>query len=333
MSELKCPICGEPTYMHYGHPRKDGLCAKHGQMANAKKIVQCEDCGKFHDADKPCDCTTPKKAHISQTKLRRAFTELPTEGFSKCVSCGAKTSGYAFCRDCFHEHTEDELLDILNAGGVIVDIEEAPQTKKDEPAPQEIADEEDEEETKKHPLEEGRCIICGYESGENFFCRKCYYRYRNKTLLVKITKCVDIELTDESYESIYKCDDGHMVKSTQELLIDNYLFNNGIRHAYEVTLTIDDNGTHIDLHPDFYLPDRLGPGKDVYIEHWGINEEDNANYKKTKKYKLALYKKHLAAHPEFTLITTDGDDVKDLSARLRQKLTYIQEGTIDGKKG
>ena len=337
MSELKCPICGEPTYIHYGHPRKDGLCAKHGRLLEGGKIIQCKDCGKFYRNGTECACKTPKITPTFRVKPHRAFKELPTEGFSQCISCGTKTSGYAFCRDCFHEHTEDELLDMLNAGGVIVDIEEAPQTVKDEPTPQEIAveedDERDEEKTKKHPFERGYCIVCGYESGSNFFCGKCWHKYKNKTLLFKVTKCSEIELTDETYESTHRCEDGHMVKSPHEVLIDNYFFSRGIPHAYENALSINDDGKTITLRPDFYLPDFLGPGKHVWLEHWGINEEDNANYKKTKKYKLALYKKHLIMHPDFTLITTDADTIKDLPARLGPKLEFAQIGTIDGKKG
>lgn len=329
MEDLKCPICGEPTRIYMGNARKDRLCGKHANMLKIGALVKCETCGAFHEAD--IDCPTCKEAN-HEIK----FTELPKEGFEKCQCCGKKTNGYAFCRNCYYDYNEDELLSILNQNLTIQASQSTTKEAGKEPQETETlenATEIDEPflQTQKHPFEKGRCITCGYESGENFFCKKCYAKYRMKTLLVKITKCIEVELTDESYESIFKCKDGHMVKSTQELLIDNYLFEHGIRHAYESTLAIDANVKN-NLHPDFYLPGFFKDGTDLYIEHWGINEEENPDYKKTKKYKLSKYKELIHTDPTFTLITTTAEDIKDLDARLSQKLKYIIPNTIDGEK-
>ncbi len=334
MEDLKCPICGEPTRIYMGNARKDRLCGKHADMLKAGTIIKCEECDTFHAAS--TDCPNCKKQQTNKNTL--TFTELPTEGFEKCQCCGKKTTGYAFCRDCFYDYDKDELLSILNKKSTVktalnnTKISHAEIEKEKNKAIEET-DTADEifVETQKHPFEKGRCITCGYESGENFFCKKCYAKYHKKTLLVKITKCIEVELTDESYESIFKCKDGHMVKSTQELLIDNYLFEHGIRHAYESTLAIDADVKN-NLHPDFYLPGFFKDGTDLYIEHWGINEEENPDYKKTKKYKLSKYKDLINTDPTFTLITTTADDIKDLDARLSQKLKYIIPNTIDGKK-
>ena len=68
----------------------------------------------------------------------------------------------------------------------------------------------------------------------------------------------------------------------------NYLFDHNIPHAYEKVVSIDGDSKH-DLHLDFCLPNYLGKGKDVYIEHWGFNS-DNRDYYKSKKYKIGKYK-------------------------------------------
>lgn len=332
MNQAKCPICGKPTRVWYGNARKDGLCAEHADMLKAGEIEQCEKCGKYHKTGERCAFCTPSE------KVR--YTQLPTEGFSQCVACGAKTSGYAFCRECFHKYSDEEMLDILNKGEAPKAPKrippQAPVTPSAHPAQAEQNDDDnDDDEEKKHPFIRGKCLVCGYDSGENYLCTKCYYKYKEKTLLVKITKCQDVELTDESYESIERCKDGHMVKSQQEARIDDYLTEHGIRHAYERTLIIkDDDGQPITLRPDFCLLGYLDDGTDVWLEHWGINEEQNQKYKKTKKYKLALYKRHLAENSNFTLITTDTTDMHDLHARLDWKLSKnnIIPGTIDGKK-
>ena len=110
-----------------------------------------------------------------------------------------------------------------------------------------------------------KCIGCGtLTKNGHLFCIECYKKYKDKQLLVKITKCVEINILDESYEGVYKCKDGHIVKSKSEREIDNYLFDHNIPHAYEKVVSIDGDSKH-DLHPDFCLPNYLGKGKDVYI--------------------------------------------------------------------
>jgi len=78
---------------------------------------------------------------------------------------------------------------------------------------------------------------------------------------------------------IFKADDGHKVKSGEELFIDNLLFHNGIEHIYEKHIG---NSKHM---CDFYIPEL-----DLYIEYWGL-EGNLENYNKRMKIKLDLYKK------------------------------------------
>ncbi|WP_251548305.1 hypothetical protein [Pumilibacter intestinalis] len=159
------------------------------------------------------------------------------------------------------------------------------------------------------------CIVCGTESNGYLFCRTHYNKYKNKTLLLKITKCSEIEILDESYEGIYICRDGHVVKSKSEREIDNYLFSNKIAHAYEKALTIDGET----FHPDFYLPELK-----VYIEHWGY-DESNYEYTRTKNYKIEKYRKK-----GITLICThEKTDTKDIEATLDRKLESYEEGKIN----
>lgn len=74
---------------------------------------------------------------------------------------------------------------------------------------------------------------------------------------------------------------GEIVKSYGELQIANYLFSNGIKYEYEIeykynTLNIE----YQQYKPDFYLPEY-----DIYIEYFGIDENNNvAPLKKSEKY-------------------------------------------------
>lgn len=89
----------------------------------------------------------------------------------------------------------------------------------------------------------------------------------------------DVTLVREKHESLYRTEDGHLVRSRGELLIDNYLFNHNVRHVYEKVII--DPITDNECTCDFYLPDF-----DVYIEFWGL---DSKKYNNTKEYKLKIY--------------------------------------------
>ena len=173
-----------------------------------------------------------------------------------------------------------------------------------------------------------RCITCGKKTDGLLFCASCYHKYSNKELLFKITNCSSVELRDDSYEGRYTCKDGHIVKSKSERDIDNYLFEHDIPHAYEKALPYGAGEKEI-LHPDFYLPHYLGKGKHVYIEHWGLNE-NNLHYAKSKIFKISKYKEL-----KITLVCThEKTDTGDIETILDQKLNkaFIKENEINFDK-
>ena len=162
-----------------------------------------------------------------------------------------------------------------------------------------------------------KCLLCGEESGNYLFCKSCFSQHHGKTLLFKITcdKNQKLELLNESYEGIYVCKDGHIVKSKSERDIDNYLFEHKIAHAYEKALPI--NGEI--FKPDFYLKDL-----DVYIEHWGY-DESNKEYTARKDYKIPKYKEK-----GITLICTyEAEDMQDVETSLQVKLESYKKGEIN----
>lgn len=100
---LKCPICGEPTYLVYGkNPRKDRLCGKHAKDLFDGKLIRCEKCDEWHYIDEPCKCeqvksTTPPPHEIKPTLC--------------CLICGAESNGYHFCKACYAKY-KDHAIDI-----------------------------------------------------------------------------------------------------------------------------------------------------------------------------------------------------------------------------
>lgn len=107
----------------------------------------------------------------------------------------------------------------------------------------------------------------------------------------------------EKFPAKLRATDGHMVRSRGELIIDNWLYNSQIIHAYEKKVPIEE-----DLYCDFYLP----TGK-VYIEFWGL--EDDAAYAKRKIKKLALYSVN-----NLNLIELKDADIMKIDDNLPPKL-------------
>ena len=83
------------------------------------------------------------------------------------------------------------------------------------------------------------------------------------------------------FPATLRTQDGHMVRSRAEVLIDNWLYMQGLVHAYERRLPIE-----AECYCDFYLPG----GKGVYIEFWG--RTDDPKYRERMTVKQAIYAKH-----------------------------------------
>lgn len=120
---------------------------------------------------------------------------------------------------------------------------------------------------------------------------------------------LNIKVENKYPENLLKAKDGHLVRSRAELIIDNLLYDYGLTHAYERELTTEET-----VFSDFYIPARNGKenkGKAVYIEFWGI--KDNDKYLERKKIKQAIYKKH-----NLNLIELDDSHLDNLDSFLRK---------------
>ncbi len=83
----------------------------------------------------------------------------------------------------------------------------------------------------------------------------------------------------QAFPAQYRAADGHYVRSRAELAIDNWLYMQGLVHAYERRVPIAET-----VISDFYLPVQR-----IYIEYWG---RDDPEYLDRKRAKQALYDKH-----------------------------------------
>jgi hypothetical protein len=102
----------------------------------------------------------------------------------------------------------------------------------------------------------------------------------------------------------FRTQDGHQVRSRAEVLIDNWLYMQGLVHAYERRLPIEQ-----ECYCDFYLPG----GKGVYIEFWGM--ESDPKYAARQAAKRAIYAKH-----NLRLIELNDADIERLDDVLPRML-------------
>ncbi|KOO13895.1 glycerol kinase [Vibrio xuii] len=107
----------------------------------------------------------------------------------------------------------------------------------------------------------------------------------------------------QKFEAKHRTLDGHYVRSKGELIIDNWLYMNGIVHAYDRQLPIEQ-----DVLSDFYLPS----GK-VYLQYWG---SDTGEVSETERQAIRqVYEQH-----NFALIEILPEEVSQLDDVLPARL-------------
>ena len=281
MPKKQCLVCGEDGYKYYPY------CEYHLQMKSRGEIEKCDECSSWNPKGELCEC---KKEAM-------------------CQKCGKPSNGKPLCYTCWKNSrntitkTDSEFANEVEP---IKNVSIEPNNVvKDDFLDDEII----------NKLEKGKCIVCSEKANDHFFCYKCYRKYQNKELLVKIKKGVEVEILHESYESMYTCKDGHIVKSKSEKFIDEYLYSNKIIHAYEIQHVFNDGST---LRPDFHLPEL-----DLYIEHFGRTDE---KYLAQKAWKIEKYERD-----GVTVICTDEKDMNDIDTKLKIKLRKYQRGMVNFK--
>lgn len=237
-----------------------------------------------------------------------------------CEICGKPSGMYPLCISCLREKEKGNIIkcDKCNKWHK---IDEPCDCKKKGFFDKLISffddDEDENNEEQKEPIFENKCIICGEPSGKYIFCKSCYSRYKDCTVTLEVRKCTKFnikEIVDERKK--FKCKDGHMVRSIQEMTVDNYLYEHNIDHEYEKKLKTK-NG--IEIHPDFYLK-KL----DVYIEHYGFDKEGHKDQKERKNKEFNEL--------GLTVIYTYYEDIEDPEKSLTEKLRTYKKGKINFDK-
>ncbi len=137
---------------------------------------------------------------------------------------------------------------------------------------------------------------------------------KNKRLRQSVTEFLGqdakLQATDKSissfrhkFEAKHRTLDGHYVRTIGELRIDNWLYMNGIVHAYARQLPIEE-----DVVCDFYLP-----GGKVYLQYWG--ETPEMQNEARRQSLRGLYQRH-----GFEMIEVSEEEIDKLDELLPHRL-------------
>ena len=111
----------------------------------------------------------------------------------------------------------------------------------------------------------------------------------------------------DKWPTPYRTKDGHRVRSRGEQMIDDYLYECGIVHAYEREVkNIEEK-----MLCDFFIPSKNG-GEAVYIEYWGKEDEE---YDLRKEEKKEIYFKN-----NLNLIELENEHIYSLDDHLPRML-------------
>lgn len=120
-----------------------------------------------------------------------------------------------------------------------------------------------------------------YDNG--YSLRRIANKYNvTKGVISKYLREIGSEIRNDGWDGgkRYECKDGHLVRSSYELRVDNWLYEHDIEHTYE---------PHLPFAPTF-CADFLANG--WYIEVWGVT--NNTSYNERKTHKQELYARHNA---------------------------------------
>lgn len=244
----------------------------------------------------------------------------------KCKICGKYSGHYDLCRDCYKEQKEDEYDDEYDdeneSNYCLLCGEEIDEDKtvcsscwKEAKKRYKEFDDESYSDVTDHYFNQKNATL---RIRSNNYAEKSkeimvalavqlYYDFNNNYLLDRLEKDfndidekrsskkstveskeenISTEIKNEiddyrkTYPATIACEDGHYVRSKAEKIIDDWLYNHNYIHAYEKSVySPDEDKEYI---PDFYLKN-----EDIFIEYWGLT--DNESYLLKKETKSAFY--------------------------------------------
>ena len=292
--KLICPICGEPTRIHYGNARKDRLCGKHADMLKAGELV-------LSDKGEPV-----KKAKTNETT---------------CIICGETSNGKPQCKNCYYESRD--FMETFDKNNTVRKLRDHYYNLKER-----IFIIKTLEEAKK------QCnrLIAIAMLAENIYDDTSLIDrvYKDAEMLLKGKQMPtannaheeERKENDETKSKVNTAQDGHTVDSDMEVRIDDILYGARILHCYGKSI---DEITEMRKKCDWFIPIINEEG--IYIEYWGRRTKE---YLKDRAEKEELYKKHNipyigieADDPKKDTLTFKSNLIRDLTRLAEERYGFM----------
>ena len=121
-------------------------------------------------------------------------------------------------------------------------------------------------------------VLCSYYEGELMTTIEIAHIFDTYDKIVGdwLKRCGVPLRPPGSQGRVYRCSDGHLVRSGMERMVDNWMTDQGIQHVYEPRVP-----------GDIYKADFLARGH--YIEVWGLADSGFERYAEDQQAKLAYY--------------------------------------------
>ena len=302
---LKCPICGEETRVYMGNARKDRLCGKHADMLKAGEI-ELDAAGRYKNKKTGEFLFLPKRPKPSEETTDTV-----------CLICGQPSNGKTVCKHCF--------IEIMNKQ------EEIDKNLK----PWELKDYFYNLNSSIYRLKENT-----YAQGQIYKLFAIAWLLRDLHKDKQLAEIVEVyakkiiekrkalqefavseekQISDRDTVAVSnpknRASDGHICKSNGEVTIDDILYEYHICHAYGIKVK-EIPSSERTVVADWFIP--LSGSKGIYIEYWGM---DNQDYQDNREEKNILYKKY-----NIKLIEIEKSEIEDkqtLKTNIYQKLSEL----------
>lgn len=126
-------------------------------------------------------------------------------------------------------------------------------------------------------------------------------------------------------EKILYATDNHKVRSQQEQLIDNILYDMRIAHCYEREIPVSEE--YDKKYCDWFIPIRSNISG-IYIEYWGFNEFDNKeDYIKNREIKEKMYQTEKI--PYISIEKEETQNVGRLTMKIQREVNRLAKECFD----
>ena len=290
---MSCNLCG-------GESGKFFLCFKCNKLKEEGKAIKCDKCGKWHYVNKSCSCSQSERVTEKAVKLPPVENGAAkkTNESGLCIVCGESAPNGFLCRDCYYEMRD--YRETFDKNSKVFDMRDYYFNLRSNIYRMKTFDYIKSNCNKLMAI--ATFVLDLFKDGSLYDRVVADIKEIIESKKPKEEKQVseEVKQRDSHKEELLRTSDGHYVKSTPEVIIDDLLYDNRIVHCYEKKVPI--NADEQTVKCDWFIPVK-SKRDGIFIEYWGMNTRE---YLDNKERKRKAYREH-----NIPLIEIEKDDYKD----------------------